>query len=81
VGGKRVIEKRGKCKKKFKFLAVTSHCEALFSNQTSMLYFLDLLNLQSFGKKNFHCLKFLWREWLNGRELIFNSQQAVVWWE
>ncbi|OUL31185.1 hypothetical protein BV375_12580 [Nostoc sp. 106C] len=46
VGGKRVIERRGKCKKKFKFLSVTSHCEPLFSNQTSML---DWQNLQSFS--------------------------------
>ncbi|QLE54281.1 hypothetical protein FD725_01295 [Nostoc sp. TCL26-01] len=35
VGGRRVIARRGKCKKKFKFLSVTSHCETLFINQTS----------------------------------------------
>jgi hypothetical protein len=46
------MERRGKCKKKFKFSAVTSHCEPLFSNQTSMGQILNLLTSQSFGKKN-----------------------------
>jgi hypothetical protein len=71
VGGRRVIERRGKCKKKFKFLSVTSHCEPLFSNQTSRLYLLDL---QSFSKK-YHWAKFLWGEWLNGRQLLFEGQK------
>jgi hypothetical protein len=42
------MERQGKCKKKFKFSSVTSHCEPLFSNQTTML---DSLDLQSLGKK------------------------------
>jgi hypothetical protein len=73
VGGKRVIERQGKCKKKFKFLSVTYHCEPLFSNQTSRLYLLDL---QSFSKKC-HCAKFLWGEWLNARQLLFEGQRCL----
>ncbi|ABA22731.1 conserved hypothetical protein [Trichormus variabilis ATCC 29413] len=50
VGGSRVIERRGKCKKKCKFLFAISYCQSLFINQTSKF---GLPNLQSVAKKNF----------------------------